>query len=99
MTQLTQWDVLLVIMTLLGLVGVCISWVEKLTKPMQALNESNIRLADCVHSLEQQLNKFLIQNEKDHDEIWETVNKHDESIAKHDTDIAVLKLSNKESRG
>lgn len=93
--ELTRWDIVLVIIALLGVVGILIGWFEKLSKPLTALNITNTRLADCVCTLEKQLTKLVTQNEKEHDEIWEAVGVNAKAI--QEVDKRVLVIETKES--
>ena len=87
---LTKWDVILVIVTLLGLVGVIIGWVERLAKPLNALNNTNIKLVGCVDTLQKQLDKIVAQNCKEHDEIWDAVGENAKAITAVDKRVVVV---------
>ena len=93
--SITRWDVVLVFISLITLVGIFVGWFEKLAKPLNALNITNTRLADCVGTLEKQLNKLCEQNEKEHDEIWCAVDCNNKAI--QEVDKRVLVIETKES--
>ena len=89
-TALTRWDVVLVIITLLTLVGIVIGWFEKLSKPLTALNKTNIELVGCVSTLQKQLDKICDQNCKEHEEIWEAVGENAKAITSVDKRVLVV---------
>ena len=88
--ELTKWDVVLVIVTLLTLIGIVIGWFEKLSKPLKALNDTNIELVTCVAALEKQLDKIVTQNCKEHDEIWEAVGENTKAITAVDRRVVIV---------
>lgn len=94
-STLTRWDIVLVFITLVTLIGIFVGWFEKLAKPLNALNITNTRLADCVCTLEKQLNKLCEQNEKEHNEIWGAVDCNAKAI--QEVDKRVLVIETKES--
>ena len=89
-TVLTKWDIFLVIMTVLGLAGIIIGWVERLAKPLNALNTTNIRLVECVDTLKKQLDKIVDQNCKEHDEIWDAVGENAKAITAVDKRVVIV---------
>ena len=93
---MTQWDIVSVLIVLLGLFGTLLSISEKLRKPMQSLTRTSDRLANCVEVMEKRFAEFKECNYKEHDEIWHTVDQHDRILSEHETALAVLK-TNRES--
>jgi len=91
---LSRWDVVLVIVTLLTLFGMIVNWVVRLTKPINALSKTTIQLAKCVEVLNDQLDKHIIQNNKEYEKLLENIEKHDGLLQQHSTDIAILKEQN-----
>lgn len=89
-SALTKWDVVLIIVTLLTLVGIIIGWVERLAKPLNALNNTNIKLVGCVDTLQKQLDKIVDQNCKEHDEIWEAVGENSKAITAVDKRVVAV---------
>ena len=89
-SALTKWDVVLIIVTLLTLVGIIIGWVERLAKPLNALNTTNIKLVCCVDTLQKQLDKIVDQNCKEHDEIWEAVGENAKAITAVDKRVIAV---------
>ena len=89
-SALTKWDVVLIIVTLLTLVGIIIGWVERLAKPLNALNSTNIKLVGCVDTLQKQLDKIVDQNCKEHDEIWDAVGENAKAITAVNDKVIVI---------
>ena len=89
-SALTKWDVVLIIVTLLTLVGIIIGWVERLAKPLNALNNTNIKLVGCVDTLQKQLDKIVDQNCKEHDEIWDAVGENAKAITAVNDKVIVI---------
>lgn len=92
-SELTKWDIVLVLVTLLTLVGIVIGWFEKLSKPLNALNKTNIELVTCVSMLKTQLDKIVTQNCKEHDEIWEAVGENAKAITAVDKRVVVIETT------
>ena len=90
LSTLTKWDIVLVIITLLTLIGIVIGWVERLAKPLTALNSTNIKLVGCVDTLQKQLDKIVDQNCKEHDEIWEAVGENAKAITAVDKRVVIV---------
>lgn len=94
-SNLTKWDVVLVFIALITLIGIFVGWFEKLSKPLNALNITNIKLVDCVSTLEKQLDRLCAQNDKEHGEIWNAVDCNAKAII--EVDKRVLVIETKES--
>ena len=79
-----EWTIVGVVVVLVGLVGAfakpLLSWNTNLTENTMAIRG----LTDSIKGNEK-------SNAEEHIAIWDAVEKHDEKLNKHDTDIAVLK--------
>ena len=87
LTQFTQWDVVLVLIALVGFIKVFMEASEKWTKLTTQLDVTLKELAKCVE-------KFKNSNSKTHERIFNQLEEHCETLSDHD--IRITKLETKE---
>jgi len=75
--EFTEWQVVIVIVTLLGLVASVVTPIVKLTSTIIKLNHS-------VDTLNDKLEETIARNSKSHDAMFNLSRTHTEQIAKHD---------------
>ncbi len=80
---MTQWEVVLVIIALVGLIGAIVKPIVSLTKSITTLN-------DTVASLKKDLTGFTAKNTEAHRRLWEHNVKQDETIFDHETRLTVM---------
>lgn len=78
-----NWNILLVIIELVGFLAVLLPPVIKLAKSMTKLEEA-------ISALSAQLTEIKTDNAAAHKRIWDKVDDHDETINDHETRITVL---------
>lgn len=86
-TQFTQWDVVLVLIALVGLIKVFTEASEKWTKMTTQLDVTLKELAKCVE-------EFKNSNSKTHERIFSRLSEHSDTLSEHD--IRITKLETKE---
>ena len=86
-TQFTQWDVVLVLIALVGLIKVFTKAAEKWTKITTQLEVTVKELSKCVE-------EFKANNTKTHERIFNQLEEHCETLSDHD--IRITKLETKE---
>ena len=80
---MSEWTVVSVIVTLVGLGAAVI-------KPLISLNGTITRLTEVVRRLEENMAELTDKNSRAHIRLWEKVGEHDEALGRHETRIAVL---------
>lgn len=78
-----KWNVLLVIIELVGFLAVLMPPVIKLTKSMTKLEET-------LSAVSAQLSEYKTDNTAAHKRIWDKVDEHGEKLTDHETRITVL---------
>ena len=86
---MTEWGVVLVIVTLLGFVSGIIT-------PLIKLNTAIVKLIDSVNALDKSLGDLIESNTKTHKRIWDKLDEHDDKLSRHDTRLAVIEEKEKE---
>lgn len=86
---MTEWGVVLVIVTLLGFVSGIIT-------PLIKLNTAIVKLIDSVNALDKSLGDLIESNTRTHKRIWDKLDEHDDTLGKHETRLAVLMEKKKE---
>ena len=81
---MNEWAVVGVIVVLVGLVSAFV-------KPLLAWNTNLTENTMAIKGLTDSIKGNEKSNAEEHIAIWDVVEKHDEKLNKHDTDIAVLK--------
>jgi len=80
-----NWQVVLALAVILGLIGAIV-------KPILKLNTTLTTLDLTIKSLQEQLKSFRGNNDKDHDEIFERLDEHEDTLIEHDKAITELKM-------
>lgn len=84
---MTEWGVLQTIITIVGLLGTVIPCFVKVSNVIQ-------KNTDAINSLTSELRDLTIDNSKDHDEFYSSINNLKNELAvlktKHDGDINLL---------
>lgn len=78
-----QWGVF-------GVIAALVTFGVAVGTPLMKLNSSITKLNALVEFMQKQLDKFSCDNEKEHNTIWDEVEKHDGAINDHETRITVL---------
>ena len=81
-----NWQVVLALAVILGLIGVIV-------KPILKLNTTLTMLDMTIKSLQDQLKSFRGDNDKDHDEIFDRLDEHEDTLVEHDKAISELRMN------
>lgn len=81
-----SWQVVLALVVIISLIGVIV-------KPILKLNTTLTTLDLTIKSLQQELKCFRGDNDKDHDEIFEKLDEHEDTLVEHDKAISELRLN------
>lgn len=79
-----EWEIVGVIVVLIGLLGAIIS-------PILKLNTSITKLTVVVDRLAKDTCSLTDDNKKAHDKLWGKNDEQDETLNRHETEIIVLK--------
>lgn len=85
---MAEWDIYLVIVSLLGTAVV-------IAKPVLSLNTSITRLNESITKLSLDLTDLENSNRKSHERLWEKNEKQDNNLADHETRIQILEEKEK----
>ncbi len=80
---MTEWQVVGVIVVLVGLAAAVI-------KPVVSLNASITRLNGICAFLEKNLGELTQKNSQAHEKLWRRADEHEAKLQNHDTRLAVL---------
>ncbi len=78
-----EWEIVTVIIALVGLLAT-------VTKPIMKLTNTITQLNDTCKTLEERMEKFENHNHDSHVKIWAHNDKQDEQIAEHENRISIL---------
>ena len=81
-----SWQVVLALVVILGLIGVIV-------RPVLKLNTTLTTLDLTIKSLQEQLKSFRCDNDKDHDDIFERLDEHEDTLVEHDKAILELRMA------
>lgn len=87
-----EWQVVGVIVVLVGLFAA-------VAKPLINLNTTIARLTTIVESLQGEIKGLTSRNSESHDRIFTKLDEHDDKLAEHDKDIAILKNKEVKTNG
>ena len=85
MVTLTEWGVVGVVVTLVGLIGVFVKLTYSLSSILQ-------RLCSAVDQLNVTVDKLDASNSKTHQRIFDNLEEHDDLLVDHDKRITVLEM-------
>lgn len=80
---MSEWTVVSVIVTLVGLGAAVI-------KPLISLNGTITRLTEVVRRLEENMAELTEKNSRSHEKLWERVDEHEDALGRHETRLAIL---------
>ena len=80
---MTEWAVVGVIVTLLGLVAAVV-------KPLITLNTTLTKLTDSVATLDKNITALTTDNTASHARIWGELDEHDEKLNDHETRLTIM---------
>ena len=80
---MTEWGVF-------GVIGALISFGLLVGTPLMKLNALITKLSALVEFMQKQLDTFKTDNDKEHNSIWNEIERHEDTINDHETKIAVL---------
>lgn len=83
MEAVTQWEVVTVIVVLVGLIGTILSGMNKFTEPIQVLKETTLKLTIAVDSLNSAIKRIENDSEKQMDHIYQNFKEIDERLEKY----------------
>ena len=86
---MTEWGVVLVIVTLLGFVSGIIA-------PLIKLNTAIVKLIDSVEALDKSLGDVIESNTRTHKRLWDKLDEHSYKINDHETRLALVEEKEKE---
>ena len=78
-----EWEVVTVMIALVGLIST-------VTKPIMKLTKTITELNDTCRILEERMEKFESHNHNSHVKIWAHNDKQDEQLAEHENRISLL---------
>lgn len=87
---MTEWTVVGVLISLIGLIAVVV-------KPMLNLNASITRLTTLLDNVTRELQMITDKNAKGHDRIWHKLTEQDGVLGLHEHRLTVLEEHQKES--
>jgi hypothetical protein len=80
---MTEWGVF-------GVIGALISFGLLVGTPLMKLNASITKLSALVEFMQKQLDTFKTDNDKEHNSIWNEMERHEDTLGDHETRISVL---------
>lgn len=80
---MTEWGVVLVIVTLLG-------FVTGIITPLIKLNTAIVKLIDSVEALDKSLGDLVESNTRTHKRIWDRLDEHSDKLNEHETKLIVI---------
>ncbi|MEF9971076.1 MAG: DUF948 domain-containing protein [Oscillospiraceae bacterium] len=80
---MSEWMVVTVIATLVGLCATVI-------RPLMSLNSTITRLTEIVKALEKNISGLTEKNSEAHSKLWERVDEHDDVLARHETRLMFI---------
>lgn len=86
---MTEWGVVVVIITLLG-------FISGIVTPLLKLNTSIVKLLNSVDALDKSLGNLIESNARTHKRLWDRLDEHDDTLNKHETRLAVIEKEKKE---
>lgn len=86
---MTEWGVVLVLVTLLG-------FITGIITPLIKLNTAIVRLTDAVEILHKDMASMGESNDKTHKRIFELLDEHDDALGEHEKQLIVIQESMKE---
>jgi uncharacterized protein HemX len=92
-----SWQVVLALVVILGLLGVVlrpvVSYFKQEKENAVKLNTTLVTLDLTLKSLQEQLKTLIGNNDKDHEEIFDRLDDHEEVLQEHDKAISELRLN------
>lgn len=86
---MTEWGVVLVIVTLLG-------FVSGIVTPLIKLNTAIVKLIDSVDALDKSLGDVIESNTRTHKRMWDKLDEHSDKINDHETRLVLVEEKEKE---
>lgn len=86
---MTEWGVVLVIVTLVGLFSGILA-------PIIKLNTAIVKLIDSVNALDKSLSALNESNTRTHKRIWEKLDEHNDKINNHESRLLLIEKEEKE---
>lgn len=86
---MTEWGVVLVIVTLVGLFSGILA-------PIIKLNTAIVKLIDSVNALDKSLSALIESNTKTHKRIWDKLDEHDDNFKEIEIRLALIGNKEKE---
>lgn len=80
---MTEWAVVGVIVTLIGLIAAVV-------KPLITLNTTLTKLTDSVATLDKNITALTTDNTASHARIWGELDEHDEKLNDHETRLTIM---------
>ena len=80
---MTEWAVVGVIVTLIGLIAAVV-------KPLITLNTTLTKLSDSVATLDKNITALTTDNTASHARIWGELDEHDEKLNDHETRLTIM---------
>ena len=85
---MTEWEVYLVIVSLVG-------FAIAVGTPIIKLNTSITRLIDRLNNLDENMDELTVRNSKSHERIWKHNEEQDKQLNEHEKRITVLEENEK----
>jgi len=80
---MTEWGVF-------GVIGALISFGLLIGTPLIKLNSTITKLSALVEFMQKQIDTFKTDNDKEHNSIWNEMERHEDTLGDHETRISVL---------
>lgn len=80
---MTEWGVF-------GVIGALISFGLLVGTPLIKLNSTITKLSALVEFMQKQIDTFKTNNDKEHNSIWDEMERHEDTLGDHETRISVL---------
>lgn len=88
-----NWQVLIALVFLLGILAAIVKAAFSIGKPIVKLNTTLTTLDLTIKSLQEQLKTFRGDNDKDHEEIFDRLDGHEDTLVEHDKAILELRMA------
>ena len=80
---MTEWGVY-------GVIVALVSFGLLIGTPLMKLNSTITKLSALVEFMQKQIDTFRTDNDKEHNSIWNEMERHEDTLGDHETRISVL---------
>lgn len=80
---MTEWGIF-------GVIAALVTFGIAIGTPLMKLNATITKLSALIEFIQAQINTLKVDNEREHNSIWNEIERHEDTINDHETKIAVL---------